>query len=246
MRGCLLIHGFTGSPYEVEPLAEHMKQLGYYISTPTLAGHNASKHEMKLYSWQDWIKSAEDAYDEMKRECREIDVIGFSMGGMIAAHLAKTYDVRRLVFLSAAAYYMNHSQMIKDLMLCLKKEEESQKVKDLFKRYYEKAKEVPIKSVWNFRKLVRQIRPVFSDITVPSLVIQGECDNLVTPKSAEFIYNRLGSAWKELVYFPKSKHIICHDCEKDLLFDKVVNFLEQDDLVECNEVDAEQALRRAI
>ncbi len=235
MRGCLLIHGFTGSPHEVEPLAEHIKKLGFFTLTPILAGHNGSKRDMKSYTWLDWIGSAEDALTELKRKCKTVDIIGFSMGGLIAAHLARKYEVRRLVLLSAAAYYMNHAQMIKDLMLCLKNESDNDEMKDLFKRYYEKAKETPIISVWNFRKLVRNLRPAFSQVSIPSLVIQGECDNLVVPRSADYIYNQLQSTWKELVYFPKSKHIICHDCEKELLFETIESFLEKDENAEIEE-----------
>ncbi|NQD52654.1 carboxylesterase, partial [Bacillus altitudinis] len=40
MIGCLCIHGFTGAPYEVEPLAEYLKQTtDWTVQSVTLPGH---------------------------------------------------------------------------------------------------------------------------------------------------------------------------------------------------------------
>ncbi|KPD00014.1 hypothetical protein LR69_01687 [Geobacillus sp. BCO2] len=40
MIGCLCIHGFTGSPEEVAPLADYLRErTDWVIETPTLPGH---------------------------------------------------------------------------------------------------------------------------------------------------------------------------------------------------------------
>jgi carboxylesterase len=61
MKGCLLIHGFTGSPYEISPLAKYLEaHTDWLIGTPTLAGHGSEKASLKDSSWKDWIASAEE------------------------------------------------------------------------------------------------------------------------------------------------------------------------------------------
>ncbi len=40
MIGCLCIHGFTGGPYEIEPLTTHLaEETDWLIETMTLPGH---------------------------------------------------------------------------------------------------------------------------------------------------------------------------------------------------------------
>lgn len=227
MKGCLLIHGFTGSPYEVSPLAEHLEtHTDWLIRTPTLAGHGDTKDSLKETSWKDWVTSAERELEKMVKRCEEVFVIGFSMGALIAAHLATKYPIAKLVLLSPAVYHMDAQRLVKEV---------SGTVKDFFhhqtsaiehlQKYKRKLGSTPLKAVMNFKKIVKELRPVFGDIQVPILIIHGEKDNIAQPEGAQYIYNKVQSEEKEILLLQHSRHVVCRDCEIDIIFDKVEQFL---------------------
>ncbi|WP_210367145.1 alpha/beta fold hydrolase [Bacillus sp. REN3] len=226
MIGCLLIHGFTGSPYEVEPLAHFLKErTDWKITVPTLPGHG-DQLSLKGIRYGQWIDHAERELQALLQECDTVYVIGFSMGGLIASYLASKYPVKKLVLLSAAAYYVNPKQLFADIKEMARDSFRGKlKENELYLRYKRKIKETPMAATLQFRRLVNQIRPILHEVKVPTLIAQGESDGIVPPKSAEYLYQQIGATQKRLLYYKKSKHLICHCNEKDQLFQAVHDFL---------------------
>jgi len=220
-KACVLIHGFTGSPMEIELIADHLKNKGFMVSTPTLAGHGTqiNRMDMSRFSWSDWVASAEAAIEELDENYEELYLVGFSMGGVIAAHLATKYHVKKLVLLSASFIYTNPKSFIRNL-------KSKPFTGDQLSRYLHKFKHTPIKATYNFRKLVKELGPSLNNVDVPTLIIQGELDDLVDPSSAEYIYNTIKSKEKSMHLLPRSKHIICWDCEKEQVVDLVDKFFD--------------------
>ncbi|WP_409273149.1 alpha/beta hydrolase [Neobacillus sp. SCS-31] len=228
MIGCLCIHGFTGAPYEVEPLADYLKSRHpeWMFRIPTLPGHGETL-SLKGIKFKEWIACAEKEYLELAERCDEVYVIGFSMGGLIAGYLAANYKVDRLVLLSAAAYYLNPRQMAAELReMARDLINGTLEENELFSRYKRKITETPLSSALQFRKLVAFIRPQLSMIQAPTFIAQGEMDGLVPPKSAEFLYESIPAEQKKLAYIKESAHHICHCREKAALFSQVDDFLE--------------------
>src|SRR2546427_13051496 len=89
-RGCLLIHGFAGTPPEMRGLGEFLAARGYDVIGPLLAGHGLTPEAMALTRWPDWAASAELAYETLRQDCTEVFVAGQSLGGTLALHLAAT------------------------------------------------------------------------------------------------------------------------------------------------------------
>src|SRR5690625_4016887 len=107
MVGCLIIHGYTGGPYEVEPLREFLEEkTDWHIVVPALKGHGKELH-LKEVSYKIWLKEAELQLLRLKVKCETVYVIGFSMGGMIAAYLAAHHTIDKLVLLATARRYLS-------------------------------------------------------------------------------------------------------------------------------------------
>ena len=99
-RGVLLIHGFTGSTRELDPLARYLHQQGLTVHAPLLKGHGTTPEEMSRTTWVDWWASALKGYRLLKEKgCRQLVVIGFSMGGLLALKLAQYQQVNGIVSL---------------------------------------------------------------------------------------------------------------------------------------------------
>lgn len=228
MRGCLLLHGFTGCPDEVYPLAEHLQaRSDCQIHVPTLPGHGPGGN-LKEVSWQDWLQFAEKEFLRMSQHCQEMFVIGFSMGGMLAIHLAARFasGVSRLVLLAPALFQPNTGQIWEDLVKLISEyPREGKQLKEQLERYKRKISTTPLRAVYQFRKLVKEASASIPLVTCPVLIIQGKKDDVVLPESATYIYEHVQSARKELLFLPESKHMLCHDVEKEKLFQMVERFL---------------------
>src|SRR5690625_7902218 len=100
MKCCLILHGFTGGPYEVEPLTKYLRdRTDWTVVVPVLEGHG-KELQLQDVTYEKWIKDAEDALMDLQKRCNEVYVIGFSLGVMIAACLVTVYRVAQLVLLS--------------------------------------------------------------------------------------------------------------------------------------------------
>lgn len=102
--GCLLIHGFGGSPLEMTPLGEYLHSEGMTVSAVMLAGHGTTPSDLRGKSWADWISSAVAGLEKLKSSCAHVFVIGFSMGGTISLHLAANYPVDGVITVCAPVY----------------------------------------------------------------------------------------------------------------------------------------------
>ncbi len=226
MIGCLCLHGFTGEPWEVEPVANYFyEQKKWLVYTPTLPGHGPNGN-LKDVTYHDWVRMAEVAVKELLKRCEKVFVIGFSMGGMLACYIAAKYPITKLVLLSAAAYYVNPYQLLEELKDVVRLGMKGQLANDeRYLRYRKKIIETPISAVYQFMIAVRKIRPYVSKVNVPTLILQGELDGIVPPKSAFYLFETIGSKKKELTFLPETDHMICHGFEKKLLIEKIETFL---------------------
>src|SRR5207247_9905693 len=88
LSGVLLLHGFSGSPLEMTPLADALARAGWETSIARLAGHGTSPDDLARVTWQEWVASAREAYQDLRRRCRRAALVGVSMGGALAHYLA--------------------------------------------------------------------------------------------------------------------------------------------------------------
>lgn len=70
MIGCLCLHGFTGGPYEIEPVTDYLSQnTDWVLSIPTYPGHG-TKLSLKGITHIEWLEAAEKAYLELRKKSR--------------------------------------------------------------------------------------------------------------------------------------------------------------------------------
>jgi carboxylesterase len=82
--GCLLIHGFSGTPKEMRWMGEYLGNLGYSVLGIRLAGHATQPEDMQRMHWQDWLASVEDGYWLLQGSVDQVFLIGLSMGGILS------------------------------------------------------------------------------------------------------------------------------------------------------------------
>lgn len=105
--GCLLIHGYGGSPFEMEGLASRMAAAGFAVRNICLPGHGETRQGFGESRFPHWLAFAESAFAQMAATCGAVVPIGFSMGGVIALNLAARRPAAGVVALSTPLYVLN-------------------------------------------------------------------------------------------------------------------------------------------
>jgi len=213
-RACLLLHGFTGGPHEVMPLADHLRAKGWDCFVPTLPGHEGPLHGLRSVGRRDWIETASQWAERITKQYGSFDLVGFSMGGLIAAYVANRFPVRRLALLNTAVYYISPGRFVRHAVNVLRSGDFS----SLRLKYG-----TPFRAIAQFAMLAKELRCEFSELKVPTFIAHGDLDEVVHPRSAAYIEKKMKGE-KVVSIFPQSRHLICLGPESEQLFAEVERF----------------------
>ena len=84
----VLIHGFTGSPSELQLLAEALNSEGYGVEVPLLMGHGTNLNELMGVHPQQWIDPLDALITRLLSEGQKVVVGGLSLGSILSLQLA--------------------------------------------------------------------------------------------------------------------------------------------------------------
>ena len=103
-RTVLLFHGYTGSPGEFGDLPEILaKTTDSYVCIPLLPGHGTTEEDLLPYSFDNFIRAAEDSAMMLGERGGSFAIGGHSFGSYLAAHVASLHAPSAL-FLAATPY----------------------------------------------------------------------------------------------------------------------------------------------
>lgn len=83
---------------------------------------------------------------------------------------------------------------------------------------------IPVSLLYQLHLLVKHLSKKLPRITAPVQFVQARHDDMTSVKNSQFLYDRVGSATKELVFLEDSYHVITVDRERDLVAQKVGEF----------------------
>jgi carboxylesterase len=244
--GCLLIHGFTGTPDEMRWLGRQLSSAGHTVVGVRLAGHGTSPEDMNATRWHDWHASVEEGYLRLRAECERVFVIGLSLGGVLALHLATQEKPDGIVAMAAPVH-------IRDWRLTVLRPFQR------FIPYWRKTRRNPpetagqvetagagqlaldkamhrasmdydhmptacILSMVDFFRIVEKELPC---IHVPTRLIFASQDRLAPRAEMQFIYDRISSTDKRMLGLDRSGHIVCDDVERETVSEAVLEFMDE-------------------
>ncbi|HMR05457.1 MAG TPA: alpha/beta fold hydrolase [Polyangiaceae bacterium] len=100
----LAIHGFGGTPVEVDLVVQVAKECGLAARAPLLAGHGRIASELAKTRFSDWHATAEAALAALLEEHAQVVLVGLSLGSLLATQLCLDHpgQVRGLALLANA------------------------------------------------------------------------------------------------------------------------------------------------
>jgi len=203
--GAMLIHGFLGSPAETRPLATMLEQRGYDIAAPLIPGMAADFDNIGRVTARSWTDSLREEWDRFAKRYDRRLLIGYSLGGTLALHLAGTVPIppdlmillapfvrigdRRAAALPVAKHVLHEINFFEN------DDFSDPRIRD----WYAKAMPgldlddpavtyalhhevgVPTGTIDRLRRLAGHVRRMAPDISVPAVIVQGHHDHVVLP-----------------------------------------------------------------
>jgi len=226
--GCLMLHGFMGSPYSSRAMAEYLHAHGVTMHCPLLPGHGHWPDKLHNVPHRLWLAEAEEALARARELCDELFIIGHSMGAILGAHLITRFgDIRgmmmltplyavsddRLRLMPLARYVMPwiYPHKFRRLQGLLR-----QRLLDFDPTLDLDAPEtqalipamtrLPTSGLAEMVRMVRLGRKLWPRLRAPALIFKGGDDPAVKPGSIQQLFALLPGKEKRLQEFPEAGH----------------------------------------
>jgi carboxylesterase len=225
----LCLHGLTGTPYEVRPLAEALAARGLRARGPVLPGHDSTPEALARVPFAAWLAAARQEFEQLRAEHDRVFVAGLSMGGLLALALAsegrgdalavvgvplRLRPVPLVAVVPIAKYFHRF----------LPKREGSDIQDPAARARHPGYKKMPLASVHELMKLQRVVIAGLSRVTAPILVAHGAFDRTANTDDAHRIAGEVSSDERRLLLLERSGHVVPVDYDGPRLANAVADF----------------------
>jgi carboxylesterase len=225
----LCLHGLTGTPYEVRPLAEAISAVGIRAVGPALPGHNETPQQLAATSHIEWLDAAREEFRRLRADCDSVFIVGMSMGGLLALAIAEEEPVDALVVIGTPLVLPHPFAWLIPLVKYLRPmppKSQGSDIRDPAARERHPSYPVmPMNSVHELQRLQRRVRPQLARITAPILIAHGVHDRTASPKDAIEIRDSVSSEVREYLLLAASAHLVPVDFDGPALSQAVAEFL---------------------
>lgn len=207
--GVLVVHGYTSSPYGMRGLAEALAGAGFRVELPRLPGHGTHWKDLARTTWRDWVREALATLERLRAETTRQALVGLSMGGTIALHLAATRDdIAGAALINPIVSTSNPVARVVPLLKYVVPSVAGLG-NDIAKpgadeQPYDRN---PVRAQASVLELMALVRGELPQATCPLLVFTSRQDHVVEPVNGEQILAAVSSTDTEQVWLERSYHV---------------------------------------
>lgn len=238
-RRVLILHGLTGTPWEVRPVGERLASAGYRCTGPLLGGH-ASYEQLRASAWGDWAQSSERWLGELAAK-QPIAVIGFSMGALLALRLAAIAPgrVAALVCMGTPLVLKPYQRWgiralgqlarvpgLDTLTARIAKPSRTDCSIPSVAAQYPGFDAFPRSSLLELLRLQATVRPLLSQVRCPTMLIHGGHDHSAPVGNVQYAAAQLTSAPTTTKVLSRSFHQIAWDVDATECADSISTFIQ--------------------
>ncbi len=226
--GVLVLHGFTGNPQSMRPLAERLAAAGHTVDLPLLPGHGTTVEDMALTRWDDWSGAVEAAYQSLAARCQSVAVTGLSMGGALTCWLAADHpEIAGIALVNPIVVAPGEELRgpIRDLLAAGETYVDGVgsdlAMEGAVESSYDRT---PLACVLSLFEGVDALGKRLGDIRCPVLLLTSRQDHVVSADSGELLERAVGGPI-ERVWLERSYHVATLDWDAPVVEERVVAFV---------------------
>lgn len=190
----LLIHGFTGTPWEMRLLAEELANAGIASLAIRLPGHGSTPEDLAKKRWQEWYDAVQEGYNILRKDCSSIYGIGMSTGCLLLLMAARTNPMSGLVLFSPYLRVLHWLAPYAGWLKWFRPYQVKPEAENSQKHYYRRR---PVAGIHQINRLIKSVRRQLPHITCPVLAFNGEGDQTVDIESGREAIDEMASTIKE-------------------------------------------------
>jgi len=219
----LFIHGFYGHVEDFSYIKKHLEDNGYATHSFILSGHD--KVRLEKVTRYDWIKDCEKEIEKLRKDYKNIIIIGHSMGGVLTSMMAIKYkEVKKVILISPALEYFGSVDGKLKIIPTIKRAIGVRTDKE-FKEYTKLSLNVSVPVLREFMKLVKEHNKDIYDIKCPILMILGDRDFIVPIEKIKKIYESLSNTNKKMIMVENGTHWFIFTDLVETIFDDIKEFI---------------------
>jgi len=225
--GVLLMHGFTGSPYEVRNLGEMLYENGFPSIGPVLPGHATIASDLARTTAADYFEMAEQSFDEARNRFSRVYLAGLSLGGLLSLHLNTKHAVSGIICLSTPVFL---DPLVAGALPMLSRWMPDLHVPANFAAWQGNVvgyKTVPFNAAPAVLEVLETVKNELDQVRAPLLLIHSKGDPTAPIGNAEYIRDHVGSTDAHIEVLEGYDHLITVG-ERLLRFqDHIIGFLRR-------------------
>lgn len=225
-HGALVLHGFTGNPQSMRPLAEAFHAAGFQVEMPLLPGHGTTVEDMMCTGWDDWSAAAEAAYQALAARTDKVVVAGLSMGGALTGWLGGRHpEIAGLVFINALATEPPGIRELVQGMIDTGADTMDAIGSDIAKPGVTEASydATPLRPLASMFDAAASLAEAYAAITAPVLVCNSPQDHVVPITDSDYIAETVKGPVERLT-LERSFHVATLDFDAELIETTAVAF----------------------
>ena len=227
-HGALVLHGFTGSPVSMRPLAAALAEAGLAVEMPRLPGHGTAVEDLAETGWDDWLTEAERALAALQARTPsgKVVVAGLSMGGALTLALAQGHpELAGIVLINAPVAAPAELAAGIEAMLAGGVETIDSIGGDIADPDADEVSydATPLRPLLTMLVAGETLRDRLSEINQPTLVITSRGDHVVAPTDSDVLAEQI-SGPVERLWLDRSFHVATLDYDRVELEQRTVEF----------------------
>lgn len=226
----LLIHGFTGSPASLRPMAEALAGAGHPVDLPLLPGHATRWQDLNQTRWQEWYARVDDTLSALLAAHGSAVVGGLSMGGALALRLAQLRgdDVSGLIlvnpFVQIDDWRLGLLPVLKRVLPSLPGIVDDINRPGQTEFGYPR---LPLRGLAQAKDLIDRVAGDLDRVTQPLLMLRSTVDHTIGTNSPQRVIDEVASTDLTDVRLTRSFHVATLDNDADVIHRESLAFLDR-------------------